>query len=121
MSLIARHFESVGLPTLILGSALDILTAGRPPRAQFVNYPLGFEAGRFRDKSDQLEILSEALRGFDEMTEPGIDLLPFEWPEGWAMLTERENGQQDSRSARTTDPQYQSEEDRLAAENAAQS
>jgi hypothetical protein len=50
VSLIARHFEAAGLPTMILGSAMDILQAGRPPRVKFVNYPLGFESVRFRDE-----------------------------------------------------------------------
>lgn len=118
MSLIARHFESLGLPTLILGSALDILTSGNPPRAKFVNYPLGFESGRFRDQADQLSVVREALNGFDDMTQPAIDPLAFEWHEGWNMIHEREKGKLDSRSPRTLEPQYQNEEDRIAAEAA---
>lgn len=116
MCLIARHFESLGLPTLILGSALDILSAGKPPRAKFVNYPLGFEAGRFEDKEDQLAVVREALKGFDDFSEPTIEPMPFEWPEGWGMVNEREKGKLDHRSPRTLEPQYQSEEDRLKAE-----
>ena len=115
VSLIARHFEARGLPTLILGSALDILSAGKPPRAKFVNYPLGFEAGRFRDRDDQLAVVREALKGFDDFSEPGIDLMAFEWLSGWAMVKEREKGKLDHRSPRTPEPQYQSEEDRRAA------
>lgn len=57
----------MGLPTLILGSALDILQAGKPPRAKFVNYPLGFESGRFEDRQNQFDVVVEALRGFDVM------------------------------------------------------
>ena len=90
MSLIARHFEANGLPTLILGSALDILSAGQPPRAKFLNYPLGFESGRFRDSTDQLAVVQEALKGFDDMHKPGIETLPFEWQDGWDMVNERE-------------------------------
>ena len=106
----------MGLPTLILGSALDILKAGRPPRAKFVNYPLGFESGRFEDRQNQFDVVVEALRGFDEMTTPGIDPLPFEWLPGWEMVDERERGKLDHRSPRTTTPQFQTEEDRLMAE-----
>lgn len=119
MSLIARHFEAAGLPTLILGSAIDILEAGQPPRARFVNYPLGFESGRFRDSSDQLAVVRQALTGFDEMTAPGIETLPFEWLEGWNLINEREKGKLDNRSPRTTEPQYQTETDRAAAEGGA--
>ncbi len=116
MCLIARYFEARGLPTLILGSGLDIMTAGRPPRARFVNYPLGFESGRFQDKQNQYEVVSEALKGFDAMTAPGIEHLSFEWQEGWDMVHEREKGKLDHRSPRTEEPQYQTEEDRLLAE-----
>ncbi len=117
MCLIARYFEAKGLPTLILGSGLDILEAGRPPRAQFVNYPLGFEAGRFRDKNDQLAVVRSALQGFDQMTTSGIETLPFNWQAGWDMVTQRERGKLDNRSERNTVPQYQTEEDRIAAES----
>ena len=119
MCLVARHFEATGLPTLILGSALDILTAGQPPRAKFVNYPLGFETGRFEDRQNQFDVVAAALRGFDEMTTPGIEPLPLEWQPGWEMVNERERGKLDHRSARTTMPQYQTEADRLMAEGQA--
>ena len=89
--------------------------AGKPPRARFVNYPLGFESGRFKDKKNQLEIVREALKGFADITSPGIVPLGFEWQAGWDMLHEREKGKLDSRSPRTTDPQYQTEDDRRAA------
>ena len=115
MCLIARHFESLGLPTLILGSALDILGAGKPPRARFVNYPLGFESGRFRDKADQLAVVREALKGFADITSSGIVLVDVEWQAGWDMLHEREKGKLDNRSPRTTEPQYQTEDDKRAA------
>lgn len=118
MCLIARHFEGQGLPTLILGSALDIMTAGKPPRAKFVNYPLGFEAGRYQDKDDQLAVVREALKGFHDFSEPTIEPMSFEWQEGWDMVNEREAGKLDHRSPRTLDPQYQREEDRLKAESA---
>ena len=117
MCLIARHFEAAGLPTLIVGSALDILQSGQPPRAKFVNYPLGFESGRFRDKSDQLAVIRLALRGFDEMQEPSIQPLDLEWLDGWDMINERERGKLDQRSTRTPEPQYQTVADRLAAES----
>lgn len=116
MCLVARHFEAIGLPTLILGSALDILKAGRPPRARFVNYPLGFESGRFEDRQNQYDVVVEALRGFDEMTTPGIETMSFEWQQGWDRVNARERGKLDHRSPRTTTPQYQNEEDRLMAE-----
>ncbi len=117
MCLIARHFEARGLPTLILGSALDIMTAGKPPRARFLNYPLGFEAGRPFDPDNQLEVLREALKGFEQTT-PGIARLDYEWQDGWDMIHARSaaGGGGDFRSPRDTTPRYQTEEDRRLAE-----
>ena len=121
MSLIARHFEAAGLPTLVLGSALDILSAGKPPRTVFLNYPLGFESGRFQDADNQLTVVREALTAFPEFDRPGIRTLAHEWLEGWQMVDERERGKLDQRSERTTEPQYQNEADRIAAEGNAAS
>jgi len=115
--LIARHFENLGLPTLILGSALDILEAGQPSRAKFLNYPLGFESGKFEDKINQLEVVRQALSGFETIEKPSILKMEFEWPEGWELIKKREEGILDLRSPRNEIPQYQSEADRLAAEN----
>ena len=116
MCLIARYFEKKGIPTLIIGSALDILESVRPPRAQFVNYPLGFETGRFKDKINQLEIGREGLNGFERFNEPTISTMQFEWLEGWEMVTKREEGILDLRSPRNETPQYQSEIDNTEAE-----
>ena len=116
MCLIARYFEEQGLPTLILGSALDIITAGNPPRGKFVNYPLGFESGRVNNKADQLSVVREALSGFDHMTKSGVDPLDHEWTDGWDMVNKREEGVLDNRSPRNDEPQYQNEADRIAAE-----
>jgi hypothetical protein len=101
-----------------LGSALDILEAGRPPRVQFLNFPLGFESGPYKDKATQLEVVRSALSGFETMTSSGINTLDFSWDAGWDLIRNRENtvDSDDSRSPRNTDPQYQTEEDRKAAE-----
>ena len=101
---------------MILGSALDIMQAGRPPRARFLNYPLGFESGRFRDPVDQLKVVREALQGFEEQNQPGILPMEYEWIEGWDIVNQREQGKLDSRSPRSTEPQYQNEADRIAAQ-----
>ena len=119
MSLLARHFESLGIPTLILGSAIDILEAGRPPRAQFLDFPLGFETGPFQDKATQLEVVRAGLSGFESITQPGIKPLDFSWDAGWELIQDREKSDSadDTRSPRNTEPQYQTDEDRIAAEN----
>jgi len=118
VSLIARAFEQEGTATLILGSALDILRSGAAPRVQFLNYPLGFTAGKPFDVQNQREVLATALRGFDEMQHTAINSMEFEWPEGWAMIEERDRDTSgtDLRSPRDTTPRYQTEEDRALAE-----
>lgn len=118
MCLLARHFEAKGLPTLILGSALDILQAGRPPRAKFLGYPLGFEAGRPFDAENQLAVVSDAVTGFQTMDSPGIEPLGYDWEEGWRMIDDRDRRRAgaDQRSPRDTTPRYQTERDRELAE-----
>lgn len=118
MSLVARKFEEAGLPTLILGSALDILQAGRAPRVKFLNYPLGFSSGSFQNPDNQYEVVRAALAGFDQMRKPGLEHLEFQWDEGWEMIRARERSQAetDTRSKRDLTPRYQTDADRLLVE-----
>jgi len=121
--LIARHLEAHGIPTLCLASALDIIEAGRPPRALFVDYPLGHTAGRPFDAANQREILDAAVDAFASVRTPGeVVHLSCRWSDSdaWkASATDPEAG--DVRSPRDTTPRYQEESDRLAAEVAAAS
>ncbi|MEN9727547.1 MAG: hypothetical protein RL434_1913 [Pseudomonadota bacterium] len=116
VSLVARHLEANGIPTLCLGSALDILRAGHAPRAVFVDYPLGHSAGQPFDEADQLDVVTAALRAFEEIAAPGdLVMLPNRWPEvSWALESESNEGG-DTREARDESPQWQLPEDREAA------
>lgn len=118
MSLIARHLEERGLPTFCLASAHDIITAGRPPRAGFVDYPLGHTTGKPFDADDQYRVVSAALQAFGNITEPGtLVTIESSWSDddGWkASAMDPAGG--DQRSPRDTTPRYQTEEDRLLAE-----
>ena len=118
MCLIARQLEAAGLPTLIMGSGLDILQAGNPPRAKFLNYPLGFEAGQPFDKDNQLAVLTAAVSGFDDMSKPTIEKLDFAWDSGWQLIAGRDKRSvgADLRSERDNTPRYQEERDREMAE-----
>lgn len=116
MGLIARHIEAAGIPTLCMGSALDILKAGNPPRAAFLDYPLGHTTGKPHQPELQREILVQALDSFNSMTVPGsIKMLPFRWSDedDWKRTAMMDG---DSRTPRHETPQYQTEEDRLRAE-----
>jgi hypothetical protein len=118
--LIARHLEANGLSTLVVGSALDILEAGRPPRAVFVDYPLGHSVGRPFDAANQRAIIADALAAFETIETPGeIVALNYRWSENedWKTgATDTSSG--DTRAPRDTSPQYQHAEDAIAAAHA---
>lgn len=118
MSLIARHLENLGLPTLCQASALDIIEAGNPPRAVFVDYPLGHSSGKPFDSRDQHDVTRDSLAQFEAIEHPGTLVhLPKRWSDDDNWKNEAMNPQGgDTRQPRDTTPQYQTEDDRLLAE-----
>jgi hypothetical protein len=117
VSLVARHLEAKGIPTLCVGRAIDILQAGRPPRAVFVDYPLGHTVGKACDETDQDGIVLAALRGLEIFTLPGqIETLPNRWDDSgaWQQAAASSEGG-DTRQARDETPQFQHPADRDAA------
>jgi D-proline reductase (dithiol) PrdB len=120
VSLIARHLEALGITTLVVASALDIIKAGKPPRAAFVDYPLGHTTGKPFDSEDQYSIVRESLGLLEQFTTPGevIDLARH-WSddESWKREAMNPDGG-DTRQARDTSPQYQTDDDRRLAESA---
>ena len=62
MSLVARHLEANGLPTVIMGCARDIVEHCGVPRFLFSDFPLGNSAGRPFDVQSQTATLELALR-----------------------------------------------------------
>lgn len=115
--LVARHLEANGIPTMCLGSALDIFSSGRPPRATFVDYPLGHSAGRPFDPANQLDIVRTALGGLESMQQPGeIVHLPDCWSpnDDWRAQAARTKGG-DTRQPRDEVPRFQNDADREAA------
>ena len=78
----ARVFEEAGLPTVSMSSALDITTLVRPPRAVFVNFPLGHQCGKPDDPAGQRAILLEALRLLETAPKGGtLFHAPVRWRE----------------------------------------
>jgi hypothetical protein len=61
-SLIARAVEAAGIPTVVVGSAFDILQRGNPARVAYVDYPLGHSCGKPFDEANQLHVMHHALR-----------------------------------------------------------
>jgi hypothetical protein len=62
VSLVARHLEANGLPTVIMGCAKDIVEHCGVPRFLFSDFPLGNSAGRPFDTESQAMTLELALR-----------------------------------------------------------
>ena len=116
MCLIARYLEENKLPTVCVGSALDIFQSGKPPRAVFTNYPLGHSAGRPFDVKDQISIIKSALDLFEsENKETETRILNNEWGEQtWQVEASSTEGV-DTREERDETPQFQEQSDILAA------
>ena len=62
VSLLARHLEESGIPTVIMGAAKDIVEHCGVPRFLFSDLPLGNQAGRPFDVESQRQTLELALR-----------------------------------------------------------
>jgi hypothetical protein len=96
-------------------SALDITRSAGAPRAAFLDYPLGHTTGKAGEPELQRAILADALRAF-ESTEPGhVRMLPFRWDDAGDWKAAAFAGA-DERQPRFAEPQWQSDDDRRAAE-----
>jgi D-proline reductase (dithiol) PrdB len=62
VSLVARHLEAHGIPTVIMGCAKDIVEHCGVPRFLWSDFPLGNSAGRPFDVESQAQTLELALR-----------------------------------------------------------
>jgi hypothetical protein len=62
ISLVARHLESNGISTLVMGCAKDIVEHAAAPRFLFSDFPLGNSAGKPHDTDSQAFTLELALR-----------------------------------------------------------
>ncbi|MBW2497834.1 MAG: hypothetical protein JRF61_11220 [Deltaproteobacteria bacterium] len=123
MGLIAREIEARGIPTLCLSSALSITRAVNPPRAAYLDFPLGHTAGKAHEPTINSAIMRDALEAFEKIRTPGeIVRLAHEWcdDDAWkdesTHPTDSKDVPKDERAERFDTPQYQSPEDRIAAE-----
>lgn len=82
MGLLARGVEEAGIPTVLLGSCLDMMKQLMAPRTVFLDFPLGRQCGRPNDRELQMVILRDTLAFLEKVEEPGQVLeLPHEWGE----------------------------------------
>ena len=61
VSLVARHLEANGIPTVVMGCAKDIVEHAAAPRFLFSDFPLGNSAGKPQDVESQALTLELAL------------------------------------------------------------
>ncbi|HEX3536203.1 MAG TPA: hypothetical protein VHU15_05510 [Stellaceae bacterium] len=80
MSLVARHLEANGIPTVVMGCAKDIVEYVGVPRFLFSDFPLGNPAGRSRDRESQDLTLELALRVLETAPAPRTTVQsPLRW------------------------------------------
>ena len=90
ISLVARHLEANGIPTVIIGSALDVVEHCGVPRFYFTDFPLGNPCGHPYAPDMQREIVRSALQLFETATAPRTTVkAPFAWKEDGAIWRAR--------------------------------
>ena len=70
MSLVARHLEANGIPTVMFGTAKDIVEHCGVARFVFVDFPLGNSCGRSFDPEHQHEVIELGLRLLETAVAP---------------------------------------------------
>ena len=92
MSLVARHLEANGLPTVIMGCAKDIVEHCGVPRFLFSDFPLGNSAGKPFDADSQAATLELALRVLESAPGPRTTVQsPQRWREDAAWKLDYNN------------------------------
>jgi D-proline reductase (dithiol) PrdB len=80
VSLVARHLEANGIPTVVMGCAKDIVEHAAVPRFLFSDFPLGNSAGRPHDAESQAFTLDLALRVLESAVGPQTTVQsPLRW------------------------------------------
>ncbi len=81
-SLVARHLEANGIPTVLMGCAKDIVEHAAAPRFLFSDFPLGNSAGKPHDVASQDQTLELALRLLETAAGPQTTMQsPLRWNE----------------------------------------
>lgn len=81
VSLVSRHLEANGIPTVVMGCARDIVEHVGVARFLFSDFPLGNSAGKPFDEQSQLDTLAQALALFEGATGPRTTVVS---PQTWS-------------------------------------
>ena len=90
VSLVGRHLEANGIPTVIIGSALDVVEHCGVPRFYFTDFPLGNPCGHPWQPDMQRQIVRQALTLFEAAKTPRTTIkAPHSWWEDGAIWRAR--------------------------------
>jgi glycine/betaine/sarcosine/D-proline reductase family selenoprotein B len=79
-SLVARHLEANGIPSVVMGCAKDIVEHAGVARFLFSDFPLGNSAGKPQDPDSQAQTLELALRLLESAVGPQTTMQsPLRW------------------------------------------
>ena len=79
LGMAARYLEQHGIPTVIMGSAKDIIERVGVPRFLFSDFPLGNSAGKPNDIKSQEHSINFALELFEAIERPPTYWSPLVW------------------------------------------
>ena len=83
MSLLARHLEQNGIPTVVIATARDIVETCNVPRFLFVDFPLGNPCGEPYDVDQQRAIFNQALALLETAEKGGTTVeAGYRWSHG---------------------------------------
>ena len=83
MSLVSRHLEANGIPTVIIGAARDIVEHCGVARFLFVDFPLGNPCGEPNKIRLQRALFSQALDLLESADGPNTtSRAPYDWSGG---------------------------------------
>ena len=82
VSLVSRHLEAAGIPTVVIGSARDIVEECGVARFVYTDFPLGNPCGKPYDAEMQSEITGCALDLLETATVARTSVqTPYVWDE----------------------------------------
>ncbi len=85
MSLVARHLEENGIPTVVIGAARDIVERCGVSRMVFVDFPLGNPCGEPYNVGIQQQILEMSLKLLETASTPRTTVeAGLKWSQGEA-------------------------------------
>ena len=85
MSLVARHLEANGIPTVVFAAARDIVEYVGVARMVHTDFPLGSPCGEPHNAAQQREILEIGFKLLERAFVPRTTLqTPYKWSKGEA-------------------------------------